>query len=74
MSTPKGNGLVEIRGTKQIERGFNCMKLIEFLTENGVKDWDNWHGAHEQAKQGNCPYKNQCPIHEKTINSKNNII
>ncbi len=49
MGTPKGNGLVEIRGEKTVERGFNCMKLIEFLTEDGVKDWDNWHGAHEQA-------------------------
>lgn len=48
MGTPKGNGLVEIRGEKTVERGFNCMKLIEFLTEDGVKDWDNWHGAHEQ--------------------------
>lgn len=71
---PQSNGLVEIRGTKQKERGFNCMKLIEYLTENGVKDWDNWHEAHKQAKQGNCPYKCQCPIYEKTIKSKNNNI
>lgn len=71
MGIPQGNGLVEIRGTKQKERGFNCMQLIAFLTENAVKDWDNWHEAHEQAKQGNCPYKCQCLIYERTITTKN---
>ena len=36
---PTGNGVVELHDTKQKERGFNCMKLIIFLTEDGVTDW-----------------------------------
>lgn len=63
---PQANGIVELHDSKQKERGFNCMKLIEFLTEDGVKDWDQWHGAHLQAAEGNCPYSQSCPIHKRT--------
>lgn len=46
---PQSNGIVELHDAKQKERGFNCMQLIRFLTEDGVKDWDEWHGAHLEA-------------------------
>ena len=50
MKQPQSNGLVEIHGQKTApERGFVCMKLILFLTEDGVRDWEQWLGAHLQA-------------------------
>lgn len=67
MSRPIGTGLVEIAGGNQKERGFTCMKLIEFLTDDDVTDWERWHGAHLQASTGECPYRTQCPIHARTL-------
>lgn len=68
--TNKLDGIVEIHGAKQKERGFNCMQLIAFLTSDSVKEWDRWHGAHIQAASGNCPYTQECPIHERTVNHR----
>lgn len=59
-AVPQSNGLVEIQGTKQKERGFCCMKLIKFLVRDSVKEWDDWHGAHVKASEHNCPYKSEC--------------
>ncbi len=64
---PKGNGLIQLHDEKQEERGFNCMKLIIYLIEDGVKDWDDWHGAHLQAAAGQCPYTSRCPIHARSV-------
>ena len=58
---PKSNGVVEIiSSTEREESGFCCMTLIAFLTRNGVKDWDEWHGAHVKAEQKRCPFRNDC--------------
>lgn len=71
MGTPESNGLFEVAGAKQPkERGFNCMQLIKFLTADGVKSWDDWHRAHEQAAAGNCPYSSKCHIHARTITNR----
>lgn len=68
MGHPESNGLFEVAGKKQPkERGFNCMQLIEFLTADGVNSWDEWHGAHEKAAAGSCPYESQCHIHARSI-------
>ena len=72
MGTPTGNGLVEIAGEKQAkERGFNCMQLIKFLSEDiangGDNSWEYWHGRHIEASNGNCAYKAVCPVHDRTI-------
>ena len=71
MSTPQGNGLVEIRGTKQKERGFYCMKLVSYLNEEakpGTEEYaELWRQRFDEAKSGQCTYKDRCPIHEKTI-------
>lgn len=68
MKQPQSNGLVEIHGKESApERGFNCMKLIQFLTEDEVKEWDDWHGAHLQAAAGQCPYTDRCPIHARSV-------
>jgi hypothetical protein len=71
MKQPQSNGLVEIQVERATpERGFNCMKLIIFLTEDGVEDWDEWHGAHLQAAAGQCPYADRCPIHARNIKNR----
>uniref|UniRef100_UPI0025A60CE5 hypothetical protein n=1 Tax=Bacteroides acidifaciens TaxID=85831 RepID=UPI0025A60CE5 len=59
---PQETGIVELHDTKQNERGFGCMKLITFLTRDGEKEWERWHGAHLQAAAGQCPYTGECPI------------
>lgn len=64
---PQSTGNVELHDSKQKERGFGCMKLIEFLTADGVTEWEQWHGAHLQAAAGQCPYTAQCPIHARSI-------
>mgnify|MGYP000202260635 FL=1 len=64
--TPKGNGLVELHDGKQKERGVCCMKLVTFLTADGVKDWEEWHLRHEEASRGECRYKGQCPIYKRS--------
>ena len=69
---PQGNGLVEINGEKKgKERGFNCMQLIKFLSEEiangGDNSWEYWHGRHIEASNGNCAYKKVCPVYERTI-------
>ena len=46
---PKDNGLANLHDRKREERGFCCMQLIIFLTDNGVKSWDEWHRARPGA-------------------------
>lgn len=67
MMKPQSNGLVELHDAKRKERGFNCMQLIWFLTEDGVKEWEDWHGAHLEAAAGQCRYKSKCHIYARTI-------
>ena len=64
MGTPKGNGLVEITGeNKSMDKGWFCMDLMGFL--RGV-DWD----AFQQAKSGNCPFKDKCKRYERTVKKR----
>lgn len=66
--TPDGNGIVEIAVNKQAkERGFNCMQLINFLTDKGVKDWDKWHEAHLLAASGQCEFAAVCPVYALSL-------
>ena len=64
---PRDTGIVELHDSKQKERGFSCMKLIEYLTEDGVTEWEQWHSAHLQAAAGECPYREHCSIYARTI-------
>lgn len=66
MRQPKNNGLFEMAGGRQDEKGFTCMKLIEFLTADGVSKWEEWHKAHLLAQSGECAYIAKCPIYRKT--------
>ena len=59
MGTPKGNGLVEITGeNKSMDKGWFCM------------DWDTFHSAYQQAKSGNCPFKDKCKRYERTVKKR----
>lgn len=68
MARPISSGIVSIHDEKEADSGFGCMKLIEFLTDEGVTDWDDWHYRHNQAARGECHYKDKCPIYAKTAN------
>lgn len=48
---PQETGIVELHDTKQNERGFGCMKLITFLTRDGEKEWERWHGAQKDRER-----------------------
>lgn len=68
---PKNNGMVELAGEKVKEKGFFCMKLVSFLNEEaepGTCEYrDLWQQRFTEAKEGNCSYKERCPIYKKTI-------
>lgn len=71
MKQPISNGLFEVAGSKQpSERGFSCMQLTRFLTEEinagGDNSWEYWHQRHEEANNVQCHYQDQCPIYAKT--------
>ncbi len=68
MARPVSNGLFEVNGEKSDERSFGCMKLIEFMTQEGITDWDEWHYRNNQAARGECHYREKCPIYSKTAN------
>lgn len=68
MRQPQSNGLFDVVTAKPAkEEGFGCMKLIIFLTNDGVTDWDEWHQAHQLAASGKCTYSDRCPIYKKTV-------
>lgn len=68
---PKGNGLITLHDEKQEERGFFCMKLMSFLNEEadlGTEDYRQlWEERFSAAKNGNCFYKDRCPIHARSV-------
>lgn len=69
---PKDNGLANLHDRKREERGFCCMQLIIFLTDNGVKSWDEWHRVHTDAARGECRYRKRCPVYGRGKHSMDN--
>lgn len=71
---PKGNGLISLHDDKTQERGFFCMKLVEFLNseaETGTDEYrELWEERFTAAKVGNCSYKDRCPIYERTVKNR----
>lgn len=55
MKRPQSNGLFEVAGGQEKERGFCCMKLITFLSANNVTDWDEWMERIFLLCQGDVP-------------------
>lgn len=64
---PKGNGLITLHDENTKERGFFCMQLVCFISEDKNSDWDERFIA---AMNGNCAYKDRCPIYERTIKKR----
>lgn len=65
-------GLVDIRSENNTkERGFFCLQLITFLTDEinhgGSNSLEYWHNRHIEASEGNCFYKDRCHIYKRTI-------
>lgn len=71
MGRPRGNGLVEIVDEKSSDRGFFCMKLVGFVTEEmdrlGESSFDFWHQRFMETKAGACAYRNICPNYARTV-------
>lgn len=68
---PQGTGIVELHDTKKTERGFFCMKLVDYLSEEaemGTEAYAQlWEERFSQAKTGLCAYRDRCPIYARTI-------
>ena len=71
---PVSNGLVELIDDKPDKNsGFFCMNLVVLMwNDEHVNGWDEWHGRFEQARAGQCPYRDRCQRYEKTIRGLNN--
>lgn len=67
MSRPQNTGLVELVDEKTNDKGFFCMDLVRFIGEETDKTWDNWQEKFERAKAGDCPYRDRCPRHARTV-------
>lgn len=73
MSTPKSNGLFEVAGAKQPkEQGFFCARLMAYINQEPVPRYTPeyrklWEDSFGKAKSGRCPYRDRCPIYERTI-------
>lgn len=66
---PVSNGIVELIDDKPDKNsGFFCMNLVVFMwNDEHVKGWNEWHGRFEQARSGQCPYRDQCQRYKKAI-------
>lgn len=75
MAQPESNGLFEVNSSRKVvERGFFCMKLVDFLNDEatmGTEEYaDLWEERFDQAKAGVCAYRDKCPIYSKTVKNK----
>lgn len=68
MGRPQNNGLVEFVDEKIDGKSFFCMDLVGFMfNDETTKDWNVWHEKFTQAKNGECPYRDRCKRHERTM-------
>lgn len=71
---PQGNDIVELHDAKQKERGFFCMKLVDYLNEEaemGTSAYEVlWEDRFRQAKAGECAYREKCPIYARSTAGK----
>lgn len=72
MGRPVGNGLIEIVDEKSKERGFFCMKLVDYIIEEEEEliDIELWEKRFSEAKAGQCAYGEKCPIYARTITKR----
>ena len=76
MGRPTGNGLIELVDEKSHDRGFFCMQLTAFITEeskeSGRSVADLWDERFGEAKSGVCRYRNRCHIYARTMSKREN--
>lgn len=75
MGRPKGNGIVELVDDKPDKGGgFFCMDLVLHLSDEidrcGDSSWEFWHRRFEQAKAGQCAYRDICKRYARTMERK----
>lgn len=64
MGRPQSNGLIELHDAKLDRNEFFCMDLVSFLFSDKEADFlEMW----AQAKNGECPYRDRCKRHERTM-------
>lgn len=67
---PQNIGLVSLHDEKEERSGFYCMKLVEFLNEEAEMGTERyaalWEQRFDQAKAGDCAYREHCPIYART--------
>ena len=72
MGRPQSNGIVELHDAKLDSKTFMCFDLLDFLhNDETTKDWEVWHEKFTQAKSGNCPYRDKCSRHARTMAKRN---
>lgn len=71
---PQNNGIVELRDTREKDRGFFCMKLVDYMNEEaemGTAAYEVlWEDRFRQAKAGECAYQEKCPIYARSTTGK----
>lgn len=71
---PKGNGLIPLHDEKQEERGFFCIKLVQFLNteaEMGTDEYKRlWDERFSAAKNGCCSYKDPYPPYRERLHPR----
>lgn len=75
MGRPQGNGLIELVDEKSNDRGFFCMRLAGFIMQEKEEQLtldtqELWELRFIEAKRGQCAYRNNCPIYDRTIAKK----
>lgn len=71
---PQNNGIVELHDTREKDRGFFCMKLVDYMNEEaemGTAAYEVlWEDRFRQAKAGECAYREKCSIYARTTPGK----
>ena len=69
MGRPRGNGLVELvdERPKSGSGAWHCMDFWLFAYDEEDKSLEAAHDRLQQAKAGNCPYRDRCPRYARTI-------
>lgn len=69
MGRPRGNGLVELVDERPKSDGgaWHCMDFWLFAYGEEDKSLEAAHDRLQQAKAGNCPYRDRCPRYARTV-------
>ena len=66
----EGRAVLSVRQWTGVPYRSPQKELRRLTKEDGVRDWEQWHGAHLQAAAGQCPYTGRCPIYARTAKNR----